>query len=119
MVACLIVMICLSVFGAETDKCDAIIIGAAWCQPCQEYKRQLSTDLPKKRFESLIFLECTEDVQKKYNITSIPCTLFTFKGKEVSRVVGCIKTHDFLQKAYEANERIINSGSISTDAGRR
>ena len=80
-----------------------IDVFAQWCGPCKVYRPTFEKVSSNQEFEDIKFgsldIDTDEAFGEKYNIKSIPCTLFLDEeGNEVGRLVG-LQTEENLTNA--------------------
>ena len=69
---------------------------ANWCGPCQMLKpiiENLSEEKQNIKFVS-INVDGVDELNHKYNVSSIPCLILFKDGKELKRTVGFISEND-------------------------
>ena len=86
---------------------DLILIkfGAPWCGPCLDVEKQLDTLDPEKLGVKIVKVNTDErtDLQKKYQINSIPHLMLVRGGKSLSEKRGSQSANQLTQwiKQYE------------------
>ena len=86
---------------------DLILIkfGAPWCGPCLDVEKQLDTLDPEKLGVKIVKVDTDErtDLQKKYQINSIPHLMLVRGGKSLSEKRGSQSANQLTQwiKQYE------------------
>lgn len=82
-----------------------LLFYADWCQYCEMLKPLLIQILEEKYSEKdlkLVFINIDEfnEIAEKYNVKSLPTTIFLKSGSEVGRIVGYY-TRDELEKKID------------------
>ncbi len=85
----------------QSDRLTLVDFWAEWCGPCHMLSRILE-DLAIE-YDDLIKItkvdvEKYPDMSQKYEITSIPTSLFYMNGKQIDRLVGALGKAFFVDK---------------------
>lgn len=94
--------------AAREGKPVFAVFSAAWCGPCQAYKRVALSDarveqfVKEKMVATFIDVDKHRDVAKKFNISSIPATQVIRNDKRVQGAIGAIDADRLLALLEEA-----------------
>lgn len=85
-----------------SQKPVVVKFSAAWCGPCKQMAPMFEAVSNDSTFKDVKFFKVDIDrartLASKYNVQSIPTTIFFKNGKEVGRINGAPKKQDFVNK---------------------
>ncbi len=83
----------------SSSKIAVIDFYADWCGPCRVFGPTFEATSKEGEFKEVTFFKVNvdqnEDLSGKYNVMSIPTTVFLKEGEEVDRRIGLMSSDSF------------------------
>jgi thioredoxin 1 len=92
---------------AEKNGWLVVCFSATWCAPCKALAPKFTEIAQQYQDESVVFakvdIEECPYIAEKFNVASVPCTMFIHKCKVIKSIGGCdiLGIQTFLQQKSE------------------
>ena len=77
-------------YAKQSSKICVVIFGADWCSYCVKLKNQAIKDPKLTNGYVICYIDIDDqpEMAKKYNVTTLPKTLYFIKDKAIKTIVG-------------------------------